>query len=147
MLLQPTFMFFKHSTALILRVILKTTQCFIKPQISPIEEVNNQQGISISASYICYICSVNKKMQMCFHANVTFLLVKAEWKKVSASVGFIINFMASRSWAEGKLKSFVPKLLRKKYKIYFYLASWKFLVSAGRLHSDGAEIFSRTKKK
>lgn len=70
-------------------------------------------------------------------------------KKVSASVGFIINFTASRSWAEGKLKSFVPKLLRKekKYKIYFYLSSCKFLVSAGRLHSGGVETFSRSYKK
>lgn len=69
-------------------------------------------------------------------------------KKVSASVGFIIDFTATRSWVEGKLKSFVPELLgKKKYKIYFYLSSCKFLVSADRLHSDGVETFSRTNRK
>lgn len=52
MFLWSTFVFFKHSTALVLRVILKTTQCLVKPQLSPLEEVNNQQGISIYASYI-----------------------------------------------------------------------------------------------
>lgn len=65
-------------------------------------------------------------------------------KKVSASVGLIINFMASRSCVDGKLKSFVPKLPRKteKYKIYSFLSSHKFSINAARLHSGGIEIFS-----
>lgn len=69
-------------------------------------------------------------------------------KKMSASVGFIINFTASRSSAEGKLKSFVPKLPRKEKntKYYFYLSSCKFLVSAGRLYSGSVETFKDLQK-
>lgn len=64
-------------------------------------------------------------------------------KNVSASVGFIINFMASRSCVARKLNRLVPKLPRKaeKYKISSYL-SCKFSTDALKLHSGGIETFS-----
>lgn len=64
-------------------------------------------------------------------------------KNVSASVGFIINFMASRSCVARKLNRLVPKLPRKaeKYKISSYL-SCKFSTDDLKLDSGGVEMFS-----
>lgn len=57
-MLQPMFLriylhvFQAFHRALIVRVTLKATPYIVKPRISHMEEINNQQGIFISASYI-----------------------------------------------------------------------------------------------